>query len=104
MNGEDHKAIPCGLCGRPIQPGDAIALYPITRPRQAGARVIWPSGEPSLELWRMKFVACIRGDCCKRGNDYAGHWDGQSLVPSYENGKTHGEAIAHRLFLNRCAG
>lgn len=71
----------CSLCGLPIFPGDAVALY----------------NESSKGLKHMEvaakvadsYVGCMRWDCCPCGGFFSGHWTEEGFRSAFE--ETHEE-------------
>lgn len=57
----------CAICGLPILPGDAVAVY------ECGGADIRDDIAP--RVGESQVLGCTRWDCCLPGA-YAGHWDG----------------------------
>jgi len=70
-------SIRCALCGLVIMPGAPVALYagPTSSFRKSCAT-----------KHEGQFVGCLRWDCCPSGGFFAGHWDGEKVLPAFDGG------------------
>lgn len=67
--------IRCAVCGRYIAPGDPIALYSTS---SKGLRV-----EIATMANDSSVIGCMRIGCCPSGGFFAGHWNGEKFVSSF---------------------
>ena len=79
MTAAQEEIILCALCGRPIFPGDPVAIYV----DDAGFRDEWKTKISSTEV-----VGCLATDCCPSGGFFAGHWNGDDIVTPFKEGNT----------------
>jgi len=78
--------IRCALCGFAIFPGEPVALY-------GGPKSSF-RGTAGTAEHDGQYVGCLRCDCCPSGGFFAGHWDGQRVVPAFAGG---GSAAAEAM-------
>lgn len=74
-------SIQCCLCGRPIIPGDGVALY---HKDSKGIKKEWATyvGDSA--------IGCLRRNCCPSGGFFAGHWTEKGFKSAFE-GRTVAE-------------
>lgn len=70
--------IQCCLCGRPIKPGDGVALY---HKDSKGIKKEWATYVGDVAL------GCLGWNCCPSGGFFAGHWTEKGFKSAFE-GKT----------------
>lgn len=74
--------LPCCRCRRPIFPGNPVASYDL----RIGATAKKVAPAP-------RTLGCMRSDCCPTGSLFAGHWNGERLVPAFDHGNAAVQAF-----------
>lgn len=75
-------SIRCVLCGLPIFPGEAVALY-----HESGGKLRREIGTKVKD----SYLGCLRWDCCPSGGFFAGHWTEEGFRPGFPDGLTSAE-------------
>lgn len=79
-------SIRCGICGLPIFPGQAVALY-----ADAGEGI---NRRYATVVNDDCVIGCMRRDCCPTGGYFAGYWTGEAFQPAFPEGTAIDHAMA----------